>query len=102
MLIIFGQAPIETKPSEGALDDPCKPSNFEGTLLALDDPKLPAVAPELGGELAAVVASIRNNCSDGRRKRRLASKQSGAGDRVDPVWARKVPSGRLRSSTPRP
>jgi hypothetical protein len=50
------QATIETEPREAALDDPCQPSDRKNTLPALEDPQLPAIAPELAGELAALVA----------------------------------------------
>jgi hypothetical protein len=66
-LIILRQATIETEPREAALDDPCQPSDRENTLPALEDSQLPAIAPELAGELAARVASIRDNRADRRQ-----------------------------------
>ena len=44
--------------------------------------ELPAIAPELAGELAALVASIRDDRADRRPKRRQAGQQPGAGNRV--------------------
>jgi hypothetical protein len=36
-LVVFRQTPIKTKPCETSLGNPCQPSDFEGTLLALED-----------------------------------------------------------------
>ena len=82
VLIILRQATIETEPREAALDDPCQPSDRENTLPALEDSQLPAIALELAGELAARVASIRDDRADSRPKRCQAGQQPEAGNRV--------------------
>lgn len=48
--------PVETKPCETALYDPCQPADLESSLPALKDPQLPTVSQELAGKLAALVA----------------------------------------------
>src|SRR5512143_4379516 len=74
--------PLVSQPWCSTLDDPCQPSARENTLPALEDSQLPAIAPELAGELAARVASIRDDRADGRPKRCQAGQQPGAGNRV--------------------
>src|SRR5512132_1993730 len=81
-LIILRQATIETEPREAALDDPCQSSDRENTLPAPEDSQLPAIAPELAGELVARVASIRDDRADRRPKRRQAGQQPEAGNGV--------------------
>src|SRR5512132_4150883 len=78
----FAKRRFEAEPREAAFDDPCQPSDRENTLPALEDSQLPAIAPELAGELAARVASIRDNRADRRPKRCQAGQQPGAGNRL--------------------
>jgi hypothetical protein len=57
MFEVLRYAPVETEPSETVLYDPCQPADLENSLLAVEDPELPTVSSELGGKLAALVAS---------------------------------------------
>jgi hypothetical protein len=67
VLVILAQSAIAAKPSEAALDNPCKACHLERALPAFDDLQLPAVlTQQVVRELAALVSGISNDCADVR------------------------------------
>jgi hypothetical protein len=81
-LIVLREATVEAKPGNAAFDNPRETGNLEGSLFALDDVQAPAVALQLSGKLATLMASISNYGPDGRPERCEPSQQSAASPSV--------------------